>query len=324
LGRNGTANAVFDSQSKTSFETKAQNQLTGLILSVDAMLTQSGKATLSQENQTLIVTDTKPALDRVAAFVAEQNKIMSRRVRVMLEAIEVVDRDGSDVGVEWDILYGAVRRSVNLLSPGSTTSTQAGSMGITQNTGRYAGSSLVVKALSEVGVVVNRRFFPFLTTSGRPVTQAIRSTFNYVDQVQATSVASSINTVSQAPTVTQKDETVGTFVTIVPTAKSDGTIFISLSFDQTSAQPLVPFTVGSSGAQVTVQQKTIDGSGIIQEVPVRSGQTVIVGGIESTTSQDSVRRLFAGAPLLSGGGDTSKVTKSRMVLLVTAVAEEDI
>lgn len=182
---------------------------------------------------------------------------------------------------------------------------------------------MVVRALNEVGVVVNRRLFPFLTTSGRPVTQAIRSTFNYVDQVQATSVASSAsNTNSIAPTVTQKDETVGTFVTLVPTAKPDGTIFLSLSFDQTSAQPLVPFTVGSASSSVTVQQKTIDGNGIIQEVPIKSGQSIVVGGIESMTSQNTIRRLLPNAPILAGGGDTSRVTKSRLILIVTAQAEE--
>lgn len=323
LGRNGGSNNVFESQSKTSFETKDQNLINGIKVAVEAMLSTGGKATIASENQTLIVTDTPVALERVSAFVADQNKIMSRRVRVMLEAIEVVDKDGSDVGVDWSLLYAVANGALTVTSPGSLVSAQAGSIGISSTVGRFAGTSAVVKALSEVGVVVNRRVFPFLTTSGRPVTQAIRSTFNYVDQVQAVSVASSADT-SQAPTVTQKDETVGTFVTLVPTAKSDGTIFLSLSFDQTSAQPLVPFTVGSASSSVTVQQKTIDGAGIIQEIPIKSGQSIVVGGIESITSQNTIRRLLPGAPMIAGGGDSSKVTKSRLILVVTAVAEEGI
>lgn len=323
LGRNGGSNQVFESQSKTSFETKDQNLITGIRTAVEAMLTTGGRAVISPENQTLIVTDTPAAMERVAAFVTEQNKILSRRVRVMLEAIEVVDKDGSEVGVDWSLLYGAANGALAITSPASLPGTQAGSIGLSTQNGRFAGSSVLVKALSEVGVVVNRRVFPFLTTSGRPVTQAIRSTFNYVDQVQAVSVSSSADTAT-APTVTQKDETVGTFVTLVPTAKSDGTIFLSLSFDQTSAQPLIPFTVGSASSSVTVQQKTIDGAGIIQEIPIKSGQSIVVGGIESITSQNTIRRLLPGAPMLSGGGDSSKVTKSRLVLVVTAVAEEGI
>jgi len=323
LGRNGGNNEVFESQSKTSFETKDQNVINGIKTAVEAMLSAGGKATISPENQTLIVTDTPRAMEVISAFVTEQNKILSRRVRVVLEAIEVIDRDGTDVGVDWSLLYSVANGALTMASPGTLASAQAGSIGTSVAVGRFAGTSTVVRALNEVGVVVNRRVFPFLTTSGRPVTQAIRSTFNYVDQVQATSVASSA-TITQAPTVTQKDETVGTFVTLVPTAKSDGTIFLSLSFDQTTAQPLVPFTVGSADSSVTVQQKTIDGTGVIQEIPIRSGQSVVVGGIETFTSQNTIRRLLPGAPMITGGGDSAKVTKSRLLLVVTAVVEEGV
>lgn len=322
LGRNGGTTA-FESNSKSSFETKDQNQITGIRNMVDALLSQGGKSTISPESQTLVVTDTPAVLDRIAAFVKDQNKSMSRRVRVMLEVIEVVDRDGSDVGVDWNLLYTTASNAVSLVSPGSLVSSQGGINGVKALSEFVSGSTLAMKALSEVGVVVNRKFFPFLTTSGRPVTQALRSTFSYVDQVAAPTVASS-STTTTAPTVTQKDETVGTFVTMVPTAKADGTIFMSISFDQTSSQPLVPFTVGSGATAITVQQKSIDGSGIIQEVPVRSGKTIVVGGIETSTSLDTVRRLLPGAPLLSGGSNVTKITKSRMVLLLTAVTEEGI
>lgn len=322
LGRNGGTTA-FESNSKSSFETKDQNQITGIRNMVDALLSQGGKSTISPESQTLVVTDTPAVLDRIAAFVKDQNKSMSRRVRVMLEVIEVVDRDGSDIGVDWNLLYTTASNAVSLVSPGSLASSQAGINGVKALSEFVSGSTLAMKALSEVGVVVNRKFFPFLTTSGRPVTQALRSTFSYVDQVAAPTVASS-STTTTAPTVTQKDETVGTFVTMVPTAKADGTIFMSISFDQTSSQPLVPFTVGSGATAITVQQKSIDGSGIIQEVPVRSGKTIVVGGIETTTSLDTVRRLLPGAPLLTGGSNITKITKSRMVLLLTAVVEEGI
>lgn len=317
LGRNGGTNAVFESHSKTSFETKDQNLLKGVILTVDALLSNAGKASISAENQTLIVTDTKENLDRIEAFVKEQNKALSRRVRVLIEAIEVVDKSNSELGVDWTTLYQTTAGALNMTPIGSLAGAMAGTVGWKNPEGT---SGAVIKALNEIGVVVNRRSFPFLTTSGRPVTQALRSTFNYVDQVQAAQTASAIGTAPVAPTVTQKDETTGTFVTVVPTAKADGTVFLSISFDVTSAQPLVPFSVGG----VTVQQKTIDGTGVIQEVPVRSGQTVVIGGIETNTAQHTQRRLGLDFPILFGGSDATKQTRSRMVLLATAVVEEGV
>lgn len=323
LGRNGGKNEVFESQSKSAFETKDQNPINGIVKSVTAMLSNGGLVTASPENQTVVVTDTPEVLDKIDAFIKENNKMLNRRVRIMLEAIEVVDKDGSELGVDWNLMYSKANAAIATTAAGSLASTQAGSFKLSSPAGRFAGSSIVVNALSEVGVVVNRRAFPFLTTSGRPVTQALRTTFNYVDQAQATAVSSSAATV-QAPTVTQKDETVGTFLTVVPTAKSDGTIVLSIALDETKAAPLVPFSVGPDSARVTVQQKTIDGNGVIQEVPMRSGQTIVIGGLESSTSSDTVRRLIPGSPLILGGSNAAKITKTRTLLLLTAVAEEGV
>jgi hypothetical protein len=227
--------------------------------------------------------------------------------------------------VDWTLIFQRASESLRLTPLSSLTTAQAAGLGYSQldTNNPFNGSAALIKSLNEVGIVVNRRSFPFLTTSGRPVTQALRTTFNYIDTVQTTSVASSATTAT-APTVTQKDETVGTFVTLVPTAKSDGTIFLSVSFDVTSASPLVPFTVGSGSSGVTVQQKNIEGSGVIQEVPVRSGQTVVIGGIEQNVLQSTERRLGPNAPIILGGSDSNKITKSRMILLVTAVTEEGI
>ena len=325
LGRAGGTNTAFSSESKTEFEIKDQNLIRGVYQTVEALLSVGGKVTIGSEGQTLVVTDSKAALDRVESYIKEQNKSMSRRVRILVEAIEVVDKDSSEKGVDWSILMRRANDVLTISPIASLVSSQAGGINFfdTNTNSQTNGSSLIVKALNEVGTVVNRSSFPLLVTSGRPVTTAIRTTFNYVDQVQATSVASSTQT-AQAPTVAQKDETVGTFLTLTPTAKNDGTIFLSIFFDVTSAGPLTPFTVGSGNSAVTVQQKTIDGSGVIQEVPIRSGQTVVIGGIERQTSQSTGRRLGAGAPILFGGSDSSKVTKTRTVLLVTAVTEEGV
>lgn len=324
-GSSGSSNTAFESQSKTGFTTKDQNLLAGMKDTVDALLSAGGKAVISQESQTLVVTDTTQAIARVGKYVEDQNKLMSRRVRVLIESIEVSTKDNNDYGMDWNLIYKAANSAVSLASPASIVDSQVGTAGWARTAGKGSGSDAVVQALNEVGTVVSHRSFPFTTTSGRPVTQAIRTTFNYVDQVQATAISSSIiSTNAQAPTVTQKEETVGTFVTLVPTAKADGTIFLSVSFDVTNAQPLKAFTVGSGDSAVTVQQKTIDGTGVIQEVPVRSGQTVVIGGIETSSNSVTNRRFGANLPLVLGGSDQGRNTKTRMVLLVTAIAEEGV
>lgn len=324
LGRSGSGNNAFSSDSKTSFETTGQNRLEGVKTSIEPMLSTGGKFSLSNENQTLVVTDTPQVQERVAEFVKRQNQQLQRRVRMLVESIEVVSKDGSEFGIDWNLVYNTAHMALSAGTPTSSVSAQSATGSFTQASGPFAGSGLVIKALNEVGHVLNRRVFPLVSTSGRPVTQALRTTFNYVDQVAQTAMASSTNTVTQAPTVTQKDETVGTFLTLVPTAKSDGSVFVSVHFDVTSAEPLRPYTVGSGSSAVTVQQKTINGSGMIQEVPMRSGRTEVIGGLELTTQNNTARRLADGVPMLAGGSDVATSTKSVTVLLVTPVIEEGI
>lgn len=324
LGRTGSAQNAFNSDSKTSFEMKGTDQIEGIRTTIESLMTRAGKFTISRESQTLIVTDTPQAQKLVEEYIKRQNKIMSRRVRLLIEAIDIVAKEGTDFGIDWNLVYNTTKGALSGASPSGLASAQAGTINFQQMYGPLAGSGLVIKALNEVGTVVNRRVFPVMTTSGRPITQALRTTFNYVDQVQTTSVASSVTTAVQAPTVTQKDETVGTFLTIVPTAKNDGSIFLSVSYDVTTADPLRPYTVGSGASAVTVQQKTINGSGVIQEVAVRNGRTEVIGGIELSTHQNTNRRLGDGIPIIAGGSNSSSLTKSLTVILVTAVTEEGV
>jgi len=324
LGRTGSASNAFNSEAKTSFEMKPSNQMDGIKSLVEGMLSTGGKLSLSTENQILLVTDTPQVQARIEEFIKHQNKVMSRRVRMLVEAIEVVSKDGSEFGIDWNLVYNTTSKALSASAPASLSTALSGSVNLQQMLGPLSGSGAVIKALNEIGTVVNRRVFPFITTSGRPITQALRTTFNYVDQVQTTAIASSANMVTQAPTVTQKDETVGTFLTLVPNAKSDGTVFISVSFDVTSADPLRPYTVGSGDSAVTVQQKTINGSGVIQEVPVHGGRTEVIGGLELLTNQNSTRTLGQYLPVFTGGSQTSASTKTVTVLLVTATVEEGI
>lgn len=325
LGRSNAGSQVFEAQSKTGYLLDKQDPFGGIRTTVDAMLSTGGRITTSAESQSLIITDTPDVLDRIGKYIDAQNTAMGRRIRVLVEAIEVISKDKAEYGFDWNMVFqsvsGAALPGATITPIGTLTSAVAGNVSVRNTAGRYNGSSVAVRALNEVGTIVNRKSFPFVTTSGRPITQALRNTFTYVDSASV-SQGSTLTTVQQAPTVTQKEETVGTFLTVTPIAKDSGQIFLNFSYDVTSADPLTSYTVGSSSNSVTVQQKSINGTGIVQEVPMRSGQTVIVGGYDSVVGNLTQRRIAPGAPMLAGGSDNGSYQKSVVVFLVTAVIED--
>jgi type IVB pilus formation R64 PilN family outer membrane protein len=324
LGRNASNNAVFDSSSKTTYKVDSLDQVAGIVRTIDALLTQGGRSTLSPETQTIVVSDTPDAIARVSAFVDAQNKASSRRIRLLVEAVDIVAKDTGENGLDWGLIYNNIHRATSLTvsAPGSLAGANAGGLGISSTAGMFTGTSTAFKALSEIATVVDRRTYPLVVSNGRPVSQAYRRTFSYVDSVQATTTSST--TAAVAPTVTQKEETVGTFVTMVPNANDNGSILLSVSFDSTGAQPLTPFVVGSANNQVTVQQKDVSGTAVVHEIPMRSGETVVVGGSETVSAQSTQRRITSGASLALGGSDRTALQKQYTVVLVTALTEEGI
>jgi len=149
----------------------------------------------------------------------------------------------------------------------------------------------------------------------------VRTTFSYVDQVQSTTVASASGTTT-APTVSQKEETVGSFLTIVPDAQDDGQILLSVSYDNTVAQPLKTLSFGSGASEIKLQQKTVDGIGTVQQLQVRPGQPVIVSGFERDQTQYDRRTLDRSAPILLGGSGTTTRERLFTLLILTAQPEE--
>ncbi|KAG1245046.1 hypothetical protein G6F65_021455 [Rhizopus arrhizus] len=151
------------------------------------------------------------------------------------------------------------------------------------------GARAVVSALSTMGAIVRHRKVPVLTLNRRPVTHAIRTTFSYIDRVQSTAVpgttAGGANGSLPAVSITQKEETVGSFLTLLPDIQEDGQILLSVAYDNAVAQPLKTITFGERGNQVQVQQITIDGNGTVQQIELRPGLPVILSGFDRSQDQ---------------------------------------
>ncbi|PPC79677.1 MAG: hypothetical protein CTY39_12380 [Hyphomicrobium sp.] len=334
LGRSGVQGGSFESTSQTRVEQANMEPLLEIKATVEGMLTRGGAVVVGANS--MVVTDTQESMDRIVPFIEAQNKALTRRIRLMFEAIEVTSRDNNEIGLNWDIVFNRLARMpggnlVNTLtgqqSPVPLTSAQAGqaSFAVSGNS-MFSGSQLMLKALSDVGSVVNHTRVPMMTMNRRPVQYAVRTNFDYVSSIQVNTVASSAGTTT-APAITQKEETVGTVLTVTPSAFNDGQIIMNLAYDNTTLRSLEPYSAGGAGggaATSTVQQRTIDGSGTVQSVSIRSGQTLVISGIEKIANQFDERRLDKSAPLLLGGSNRNKSTRTTTVLLVTAYSEDGI
>jgi type IVB pilus formation R64 PilN family outer membrane protein len=334
LGRAGKSGAEgFENTSNTTLSSGEHDALAAVRLRIEPFLTRAGTVTVAPgAGSSIVVTDTRDALDQVARFVQRENKALTRRVRLVFEEITVVTRDNAQGGIDWNLVYQGARAAASAAAASAAaapkTGVVAGIASASLANGSFGGTKAIVSALSDIGTVVRHSSVPVLTLNRRPVTHAVRTTFSYIDQVQG--MAAGIGApgyggssgLLPSVSVNQKQETVGSFLTLVPDAQEDGQILLSVAYDNTVAQPLKTLTFGKSGNQLEIQQITIDGNGMVQQVELRAGQPMIISGFDRREDEYDRRRLTPSAPLALGGDDRTSTRRATTVIIVTAQVEE--
>ena len=319
-----TSSAGFDAGSITSYENTAVDAMANMKTTLLAMGTVAGTVDINPESKSVVVTDTPEAIDRMEKYIDAENKRLTRRVTLVFEELFITNKHGREASIDWSLLYGKVAGTPNTLSsPATLAGANAASAGFAvRGTGPFAGSSLLLKALDEMGLQVTRRTFPISTLNGNAATIGLPTIFDYVAQVTNNAVTSASGSVS-APTVNQKEDKYGAFLTVTPEAQDDGQVLISVNLaDRTGT--LTPYTVQVSGSGTTVQQRNIQETNLTGRTVLRTGVTHVIGGLDEALNASTRRRLDDNAPIALGGSDAVNQSSRRIMLLVTAIAEDNI
>ncbi|UYO92375.1 hypothetical protein [Pollutimonas sp. M17] len=323
LGLGGRSEADgFVSTSRTSLDSPVHDVFTVLRARIEPFLSRAGVVVAEPgASSSIVVTDTPEVLNRIALYLEQENRALTRRVRLVFEELTVAVQDSAEAGLDWNLVFTSAKVAAAISMPGSGVA-EAGALGIGLNEGPFKSSEAVIKALSRVGKVVRRSSLPVLTLNRRPVTHAVRTTFSYIDKVQTTALGQSAGLALPSVSVSQREETVGSLLTLVPDAQDDGQILLSVAYDNTVAQPLKSVMFGSRDNPLQLQQVTIDGNGTVQQVVLQPGQPLIISGFDRTQEETEGRRLNPGMPLALGGSDRAAAQQLTTVMVVTAQLEE--
>jgi len=329
LGLTGAAsdtNGSFTSSNKTSYTSHHQTSpVMAVVANIEHVLTRAGSIRAPEGGtNSIVVTDTLDALERVAKFIEGENKRLTRRVRLVFEEVTLQQDDVGQTGVDWNVLFSHSRMHASMAGVGMLLdgAKSAGRTGASSDAKPWQGSTIGLHALAEIGTILRHTQLPILALNRRPATYAVRETFPYVKDLQQTQSTSD----SSAPTVTvtQEKETVGTFLTVIPDAQDDGQVLLTLGYDTKRLVDLKKMEFGASDHASFVQQPYVNGQGSTQQVIVHSGQRVLVAGFDQSDDNYKHRRLDKRAPLLLGGSDASQQKRVVTLLFVTALAEDGV
>ncbi|NYT69601.1 hypothetical protein [Pusillimonas noertemannii] len=333
LTLNADAEAALGSGTEATghgFSSASKTRLTGGKASLMEVVRQRIEPFLSQAgvvvaepgaSSTVVVTDTPDVLQRIAQYLDHENRSLTRRVRLIVDEITLATHESAEAGLDWNLIFSSARVAAAAFMPG-TGLEQAGGLGLGLKQGPFSGSEVIVQALGQAGKIVRRSSLPVLTLNRRPVSHAVRTTFSYIDQVQTTALPDGAGAALPTVSVSQREETVGSLLTLVPDAQEDGQILLSVAYDNTVAQPLKSVTFGDKAHPLQLQQIAIDGNGTVQQVALWPGQPLVISGFERRQEESEARRLNPGFPMLLGGSDRASSQHLTTIMVVTAQLEE--
>lgn len=288
---------------------------------VETMLTPTqGRFFLSAASGTLTVTDTPSVLARVAEYIAHENAVLNKQVLLNVEVLSVSTSRSDQLGIDWSVVYeslGGVGASLtgafsnaagNALSSGVSILDSA-----TGSRGKFSGSSLLVKALSEQGNVAVVTSHSSATTNLTPVPVQIAEQTVYIAR---TSINTTAN-VGSSTTMEPGTITTGFNMTMLPFIQDSGDIQLQFSFNLSDSPTIRSIT--SADGTTAMEMPYTKLRSLSQRVNLRDGQTLVLTGFEQTNTTANKEGSFTPGNFLFGGGRDAAKKRTTLVVLITPV-----
>jgi type IVB pilus formation R64 PilN family outer membrane protein len=321
-GVDNSGTSGLNSKSKSNIEVPEikNGPIDGLVKRVEQFMTRSGQVAAGSGGL-LVVTDTKTALDQIEKFIAQENKMRTRRIDLVLEEITVERTSSAQGSVNWNVMFnsGGAGNGFNIDGLNSIVEQEGAalSLGASVGSGQWKGSSVSVQALSKVGKIVDQKMDTFGAVNGQPATSGRPQRQKYIDKLEQTQSNSDAS--QPTVTVTQAEEVSGRIVTVIPYAYSDGDINMAIKYDNTPT-PLFQKQVLPDGSYVQSPQSVSDV--LVRSAILRSGQPYVISASTVNNANYNERRTDRNASILFGGSDIADKTDRVTVFVLTALVRE--
>jgi type IVB pilus formation R64 PilN family outer membrane protein len=261
--------------------------------SIKSLVTpQTGTYSISKSSGTITVTDKPGILDKIAEIIGSTNEILSRQQTFEIQIYDVALSNANETGVDWGAVETSIK-GVNALSLATNYSSigfvggQLLSLsGNTSNSGKN-GISAVLKALASQGEVHTISKPKITVTNLFPaVIQEVTS----IPYISGTGQTITDNTTTSNVTTSQVSD--GLTMRLEGKMSEDNKTVLNISVAVNTLDSMTNVPVGGG---LTIQEPQVSTKSITTNVEIESEKTLILGGLISTTKNNSVQ----GIPYLS-------------------------
>jgi type IVB pilus formation R64 PilN family outer membrane protein len=304
--------------SQTTQVTMVSSLLDDIERNVRSMLSL-GKMSFSRTTGLISITDRPDVLDRVQAYLDEENNRITKNILVNVEVISVRLTDTSQYGIDWSLVYKSVSGDWGF---GLTNSFQGVGTGavsssisiLDTSSSPWAGSKAIIKALSQQGRISSYRAPSVTTLNLQAAPIQIGKVKGYLQSSQISQSANVGTTSSLIP----GSITSGFNMSLVPMVMPSDQLLMQLMINMIGDPLLEEISAGGS----KIQNPSYDTQILNQAVKLRSGQTLVLSGFDQSTVNASKSGTFSPSNFLFGGGGLSEKSRDVLVLMITPIILE--
>ena len=308
-GGGGTTTGVTANNSQNTAVASKLSVYGSIESVIKAMLSSYGKVVISPATGSITVVDTPDTLDRVAAYIENENKTLERQVVINVTVLSVSLTDSETYGINWNLVYNTLRQKYGLNSAApigqDATLFSAGVLGDS----RFAGSTAIIDALSKQGKVRRQTTASVITLNNQVVPLQVARQTSYLQASQTTVVPQ----VGATTTLIPGTVTSGFNMSILPHVLANGTVLLQFSTDISALNNIREVQSGTS----KIETPEIDTRNFLQRVAMKSNETLIISGFEQTDDNLDRQGVGSARNAALGGGMKAASAKESIVILIT-------
>ncbi len=260
---------------------------------IKEMLTKNGKYFINPKDGLIWVKDRVSNVNEVSGYIKRINKFLSKQVFLKVEVIDVSLNKGFQAGINWNLLFNQAFKSNVFGADSLSASAQLASSNNISNV-PYIGfngsgsNSAILNALRTQGAVDVISQPRLVLMDGQTRLISSGTITPYVSSIQT--MALSLSQTETYPVISQVQT--GLSISFTPHINfKNNSVSVTLSLIDNSITGYQSFAIGEE----SFSNPVIESKSFSDTVNVKSGSTILVGGILTT---DKVKNTY-GIPILS-------------------------
>ncbi|MDE1900629.1 MAG: secretin N-terminal domain-containing protein [Alphaproteobacteria bacterium] len=321
-GTSGSTNTLTQN-SKTTMGFKYWDELTQVL---NSLVGSQGNVVVSPSIGTVTVTTTPEVMETVSDYLKKENNRLSQQIALNVKIYAVNLQQSEDFNVAFTAFLknlskfsglnytsaSAPSDATGALTSSSLGSSYLGSLGIAILNGpndptAHVGD--VFNALSAIGDTTNVAQFPMTTLNNRPVSRRVGTDTSYISSVTQSTITSTSTQNTYTPTVGTVHQ--GFSLQLTPRLLDDGRILLQYSLS------LIGLDNMTTNTTYGIQLPTTDNRIFVQQSMLRSGSTLIIGGVDQESMQQTKQGVGSPDNFLLGGGTASNSNHIMMFIAIT-------